>query len=55
MGTPLENEPLETTDDRPADPTSVEQVEQPSIDPEVPEADALEQAMPVPIDDDFDR
>ena len=55
MGTPIENQPLEPTDDRPADPASVDRMEPPSIDPEVPEADALDQAMAIPIDDDFDR
>lgn len=37
-------------DDLPVGPT--EEVEEPSLDPEVPEADALEQSIAVPVDDD---
>jgi hypothetical protein len=38
-----------------ADPTPVAP-EEPSHDPEVPEADAIEQALPGPLDDeDYDR
>jgi hypothetical protein len=34
------------------DPDAPEQVPEPEIDVEVPEEDALEQAMPVPFDED---